>query len=120
VLSPLSGYVRLAQELAVDPERRAARAWNFGPPAGDEQTVGQVIELLQDLWRGELKWQRDEGENPPEASHLALDSSAAEELLGWRPAWSLEDSLELAVDWHRAQRDVQDMRTVSLEQISRL
>jgi CDP-glucose 4,6-dehydratase len=120
VLSPLSGYLRLAQELAVDPERRAARAWNFGPPAGDEQTVGRVIELLHDLWGGELQWQRDERENPPEASHLALDSSAAEQLLGWRPAWPLQDSLELVVDWHRAHRDGQDMRAVSLEQIARL
>jgi len=120
VLSPLSGYLRLAEELALDPQQRAARAWNFGPPAGDEQPVGRVLELLQDLWKGELQWQPDERENPPEASHLALDSSAAEELLGWRPAWPLQESLELAVDWHRAQRDGQDMRTVSLGQIARL
>ncbi len=120
VLSPLSGYLRLAEELALDPQRRAARAWNFGPPAGDEQSVGRVLELLQDLWKGELQWQPDERENPPEASHLALDSSAAEELLGWRAAWPLQESLELVVDWHRAQREGRDMRAVSLEQIARL
>jgi CDP-glucose 4,6-dehydratase len=120
VLSPLSGYLRLAQELAQDPRRGAARAWNFGPLAGDEQPVGWIVERLAELWQGELQWQRDQRENPPEASHLALDSSAAEALLGWRPAWRLSEALELVVDWHRAQRDGQDMRRVSLEQIAQL
>jgi CDP-glucose 4,6-dehydratase len=120
VLSPLSGYLRLAETLAQDPTRAAARAWNFGPPADDERPVGWIIERLQALWQDELRWQRDERENPPEAGHLALDSSAAEELLGWRPAWRLEEALELVVEWHRAHRDGRDMRSVSLEQIARV
>ncbi len=120
VLSPLGGYLRLAQALSQGPGGQAARAWNFGPPACDARPVSWIIERLAALWDGELRWQLDEGTNPPEAGHLALDSSAAERLLGWRPAWQLQDALELVVEWHRAHRAGGDMRRVSLAQIARL
>ena len=117
VLSPLSGYLLLAQELAQGPDRHAARAWNFGPPAADAQPVSWIVQRLAQLWDGQLQWQPDDAANPPEASHLALDSSAAEQLLGWRPAWGLGQALQLVVDWHRALQDGRDMRDVSLRQI---
>ena len=44
VLSPLGGYLRLAEELAVG--EGADRAWNFGPQARDEQSVGDVVQRL--------------------------------------------------------------------------
>ncbi len=52
VLSPLGGYLRLAEELSKG--ARAARAWNFGPRPADEQTVAWVVERLAELWGGEL------------------------------------------------------------------
>jgi CDP-glucose 4,6-dehydratase len=117
VLNPLSGYLQLAEALW---EGGAARAWNFGPRAEDVRTVSWIVERLGGLWQGALAWEIDEGPNPPEAGHLALDSSDAESCLGWRPAWDLERALELVVDWHRAQRSGEDMRRVSLEQIGLL
>jgi CDP-glucose 4,6-dehydratase len=142
VLSPLGGYLRLAEALArgegaslderapsgdalppdeAVPSRseEALGAWNFGPAAEDVRPVSWIVQRLAELWGGELGWKLDEAENPPEAGHLALDSSAAEALLGWQPRWSLEDALELVVEWHRAHRDGQDMRRVSLSQIAR-
>jgi CDP-glucose 4,6-dehydratase len=117
VLSPLSGYLRLAEALSQGPGGQAARAWNFGPPARDARPVSWIVERLAELWGGQLRWQLDEGANPPEAGHLELDSGAAERLLGWRPAWQLEDALELVVEWHRDHRRGEDMRRVSLAQI---
>jgi CDP-glucose 4,6-dehydratase len=117
VLSPLSGYLRLAEALAQG--HQAARAWNFGPPPGDAQPVSWIVQRLAELWGGELGWQLDDAHNPPEAGYLALDSSAAERLLAWRPACSLEDALELVVEWHRAHREGHEMRAVSLSQIGR-
>ena len=117
VLNPLSGYLRLAEELWRGNE--AARAWNLGPPEADARTVSWIVERLGALWGGALRWELDEGANPPEASHLALDSSDAERGLGWRPGWSLEDALEGIVEWHEAQRKGEDMRRVSVAQIER-
>jgi len=117
VLNPLSGYLRLAEELWRTNE--AAKAWNFGPREDDVRTVSWVVERLAALWGGALRWELDEASNPPEAGHLALDSSAAERGLGWRAAWDLEEALQRVVDWHEAHRLGEDMRRVSLEQIER-
>ncbi len=123
VLSPLSGYLRLAEALAQPAGRHvldASRAWNFGPVENDARPVNWIVERLSQLWDGELQWQLDERENPPEADRLTLDSGDAERLLGWRAACGLADALELVVEWHRAHRAGRDMRDVSLAQISNL
>jgi CDP-glucose 4,6-dehydratase len=117
VLGPLGGYLLLAQALCSS--TAAARAWNFGPRPGAERTVGWIVERLGELWEGALRWELDERPNPPEAPYLALDSSAAERELGWRPPWGLEDGLGLVVEWHRAQRGGAAMRDTSLAQIAR-
>ncbi len=117
VLNPLGGYLRLAQELHRSP--RVARAWNFGPPAGGARSVGWIVERLERLWGGALRWELDPGANPPEAAHLALDSSDAERALDWSAPWDLEEALDLVVEWHRAHLADKAMREVSLEQIER-
>jgi CDP-glucose 4,6-dehydratase len=116
VLNPLAGYLLLARALCEGEE--AARAWNFGPPAGDARPVGWIVERLAELYEGELAWRSDGGPNPAEAPHLELDSTAAESRLGWRPAWRLEEALRRTVEWHRLKRNGEDMREHSLAQIA--
>jgi CDP-glucose 4,6-dehydratase len=116
VLNPLSGYLRLAEELWRS--REAAQAWNFGPREGDAHTVRWIVERLETLWEGAFEWELDGSENPPEAGHLALDSGEAERRLGWRAEWDLADALERIVEWHEAERRGEDMRRTSLEQIA--
>jgi CDP-glucose 4,6-dehydratase len=115
VLNPLSGYLRLAEELELAP--KAARAWNFGPREGDARTVRWILERLQKLWGDAFEWELDVEENPPEAGHLELDSGDAERGLGWRAKWDLSEALERVVEWHEAERRGENMRRVSLEQI---
>ena len=43
--------------------------------------------------------------------------AAGEDQLGWLPAWRLEEALRRIVEWHRRQRDGDDMRDHSLSQI---
>jgi CDP-glucose 4,6-dehydratase len=115
VLNPLSGYLRLAEELWRS--RDAAQAWNFGPQKGDTQTVHWILERLERLWGGAFSWELDRRENPTEAGWLELDSSKAERHLGWRPEWDLGQALERVVQWHEAERRGEDMRRVSMTQI---
>ena len=115
VLNPLGGYLLLAQRLC---ERAGtARAWNFGPAAEDERPVSWILDRLAELWDGELRWQRDGREHPAEAPYLALASAAAAKELGWRAGWQLDEALESIVSWHRAQREGQPARSVSMAQI---
>ena len=115
VLNPLSGYLRLAEELWRG--EAVARAWNFGPREADARTVSWIVERLGGLWGGEPKWELDDDANPAEAGHLALDSSAAARDLAWRAGWDLEEALQRVVEWYLAKRRNQDMRAVSVAQI---
>jgi CDP-glucose 4,6-dehydratase len=116
VLSPLCGYLVLAQ--ALHESSRYAQAWNFGPDEGDAHSVEWVVRRVSELWPGGAPWDRDEREHPRESPHLMLDSSLARELLGWAPLMSLEQGLFATVSWFRALSEGRDMREITLLQIA--
>jgi len=49
---------------------------------------------------------------------LKLDCSKAKTQLDWHPRWHLDEALEKIVEWQRAYRNEQDMREITLQQIS--
>ena len=118
VLGPLSGYLALASRLLGDGGDRYSRAWNFGPNAGDEASVGEVAQRVATLWGDGA--QVEGGAHPTwdEAGLLRLDSTLARSELGWAPRWSLQQSLERTVAWQRAWQRGDDMRAVCREQIA--
>jgi len=118
VVGALSGYLLLAERLWDG--SCPSGAWNFGPPREGARSVEWVVEELSRLWGGALRWEPDGRPAPPEASYLAIDSTASERELGWVPPLTLEQSLELLVAWHRAAARGEDMRAVSLSQLDRL
>lgn len=137
VLSPLSGYLVLAQALCGGGGERAsggagdqadaavkgaqfARAWNFGPDLASARTVEWVVRRVSELWPGEVSWSVDEGPHPHEAGLLALDSSLARGELGWAPPLGLEEGLAATVAWYLAWRDGQDLRELTLGQVGEL
>jgi len=118
VLSPLSGYLVLAEALWASGELE--RGWNFGPAEEDARPVGWIVERLAELWPGELRSEIDEGPHPHEARYLKLDSSRARARLGWRPLVGLDGALSSIVEWYGALRGHGDMREVTLGQIESL
>jgi CDP-glucose 4,6-dehydratase len=105
VLNPLHGYLLLA-------EHGERGAWNFGPAGDDVRPVRWVVERLG------VRWETDDGEHPHEARHLALDSTRAQDRLGWRPRWDLARGLDATAEWYAAHRDGADVREVVLRQIA--
>jgi CDP-glucose 4,6-dehydratase len=118
VLSPLSGYLVLAQSVWASPDH--ATGWNFGPADEDARAVGWIVERLGELWPGELRSAIDDGPHPHEARYLKLDSSRARTYLGWRPLVGLDGALKSIVEWYTALREEEDMRAVTLGQIETL
>lgn len=118
VLSPLSGYLVLAQVLFESGPDEAA--WNFGPPERDARPVGRIVEALGELWPDGVRSVIDDGPHPHEAHYLKLDSSLARARLGWQPLIGLDAALRSIVDWYRALAAGEDMRAVTLEQIETL
>ena len=114
VLDPLAGYLRLGEGLMMGAP--VANAWNFGPGDEDARPVRWLLDRLSARLPG-ASWENAGGEQPHEATHLKLDSSQAQSVLGWRPTWRLNRALDLTVDWHRAWIAGDDMRAVCLSQI---
>lgn len=104
VLEPLSGYMTVAQKL-VDEGADWAEPWNFGPSADDIRPVGDIIAQMVQVWGDGAQWRSEEEADPEkrihEAQTLALDSSKARQRLGWRPVWTLEQTLNRIVDWSK-------------------
>ncbi len=118
VLEPLAGYLQLAGHLLGPDGAEFAKAWNFGPDAGGDATVGEVAEAAARLWgEGASVEYAPAAATPHEAGLLRLDSTCARNSLRWRPRWSLEQALERTVTWHQALTQGGDMRAVSLDQI---
>jgi len=118
VVSPLSGYLLLAQALWSSPE--LAGGWNFGPADDDARPVWWIVERLRERWSGRLSWERHSGSHPHEAQYLKLDSSRARSRLGWHPLVSLETALDSIVAWYQALEAGADMRAVTVGQIADL
>lgn len=117
VLEPLSGYLVLAQKL-YEAGTDYAEGWNFGPNDEDAKPVQWIVESLTRSWGEGAIWVIDSGNHPHEAHYLKLDCSKAKARLDWHPRWHLDEALERIVEWHRAYRDKNDMREVTLRQIA--
>jgi len=117
VLESLRGYLTLAERLFTS-GASYAEAFNFGPREDDAKPVEWVVRRLAAKWGDSAFWEVDDKSHPHEASWLRLDASKAAHRLLWRPALSLDASLQLTVDWTRANLDEQDMHAFTLTQIN--
>lgn len=98
VLEPLAGYLTLAEKLWHDPS--LASAYNFGPPPEAATSVQTVVQLAREaLGRGDTIFQTT-AEGPHESAWLALDSSKAAAVLGFRPRFDLTSSIARTVNWY--------------------
>jgi CDP-glucose 4,6-dehydratase len=118
VLEPLAGYLQLGDRLLAPDGLDFARAWNFGPDATCDATVGQVAEVAARLWGDGAQVEKAcPAANPHEAGLLRLDSTFSRSVLHWQPRWSLEQALKSTVAWHQAWLRGDDMAAVCRDQI---
>lgn len=100
VLEPLSGYLLLGQKMLEEPTRYC-EGWNFGPTLDGIVNVWEVASnIIKYYGKGKLKDVSD-----PNALHeaklLLLDITKARFELGWKPTLTIEQSIELTVEWYK-------------------
>lgn len=100
VLEPLSGYLTLACRQLKDP-RRFAQSWNFGPDDAGNVTVRTLVETTVRHW-GAGRWTHQPSNGGREAMLLRLDCAKSRRELGWRPRWSVEETVRETVRWYKA------------------
>ncbi len=125
VLEPLSGYLTVAAALAGAQDVPFAApayctAFNFGPSLSSNRTVADLVQEILRHWPGEWIDQSD-----PRAVHeaklLNLATDKAFHYLGWKPAWTFEETIAETVAWYRESshcRQPADFQTLTLRQIA--
>ena len=118
VLEPLIGYIVLCQQLINQPEKFSG-AWNFGPNNEDTQPVSVLADIIVESWGDNAEWGHDNGEHPHEANYLKLDCSKANNILKWKPIWTLDQALVETVKWYKAFYNNENMSKFTLKQIDK-
>jgi CDP-glucose 4,6-dehydratase len=120
VIDPLSGYILLAEKLAISSNYNAT-AWNFGPVEGEEKTVlklaADLIEAFgaQDL----VSLEFDSSAKLHEATVLRLNSEKARAELNWRSSVPADELTESIAFWYRAKDAGDNIYTTCEKQIQK-
>ncbi len=104
VLEPLGGYLWLAACLARDDHGAAlAGAYNFGPTAAANRTVGELVQEILRHWPG--GWEdRSDPDAVHEANLLQLSIDKAQSYLRWSPVWDFAATVRYTMAWYRDAR----------------
>lgn len=104
VLEPLGGYLTLGAALAAR-ERfdEVCGGFNFGPdPKANRAVKDLVVEILK--WTKGAWVDRSDPNAVHEAGLLNLDIRKAKRILGWKPRWNFERTVEETVKWYESVR----------------
>lgn len=116
VLEPLSGYILLAEKLFNEPLKYSG-GWNFGPETNTFTCVSDIAyKIIKNYGNGEIIDCSDEN-NPHEANLLFLDITKAKLKLGWKPKLSIDQTIEMTVEWYKKYKNV-DIHQLCIQQIN--
>jgi CDP-glucose 4,6-dehydratase len=101
VLALVEGYLTLLSGLVSPDADKFARPFNLGPMETTEYSVGAVLELLSNQIE-DVDLILEEGNQLHEAGKLALDSTLASEIFGWKPRWSTEEVIRQTACWYKS------------------
>lgn len=100
VLDCLSGYLLLAAGM-LQGNSALACSWNFGPPEADNQSVADVLRLMQQHWPL-LNWETEpELRHWYEAGLLSLSTEKARAALQWQPVWNVAQAAAMTALWYQ-------------------
>ena len=102
VLEPLSGYLRLAYDL--DKSRRLhGEPFNFGPPAQQNQSVSELVEVMSHYW-DKVRWEdiSKTVDQPYESGLLKLNCDKALHELNWRAVMDFEETVSMTAEWYKS------------------
>lgn len=120
VLEPLSGYLCIGADLMTS-GRYHGEAYNFGPDANLNKSVGTLIEQARQHWP-EGRWETDPASSgqKKESTLLKLSCEKAQQHLSWRAAMTFDETLEMTIGWYRQFYTApDDMAAFALGQIQR-
>ena len=121
VLEPISGILTLAVKMSQNSSEYGG-PWNFGPLILKNKTTVKdlVIQIIKEWNSGEWTDISEQVNSVHEANLLMLDSTKAMNLLGWKPVYSIDESIHETINWYKEYVDkTSDIQNFSLEQIQK-
>lgn len=103
VLEPLSGYLRLAQQLSTSEVAWVGESFNFGPSSMSSKTVSELVNALGEGSNNSNVSQVDDSSEKQsyEAGLLGLNCDKASCILEWRQVLTFDETVELTAAWYR-------------------
>ena len=102
VLEPLSGYLRLAYDLDKS-KRLHGEPFNFGPPAQQNQSVSELVEVMSHYW-DKVRWEdiSKRVDQPYESGLLKLNCDKALHELNWTAVMDFEETVSMTAEWYKS------------------
>ena len=97
-------------------KKSASDEYNVGPQKEDCVTTKELVELFCQEWEG-AKWESQQMDGPHEAGYLKLNSDKIERKLGYRPIFSIHDTVKALVEWSKAFDAGEEMQEVMKRQV---
>jgi CDP-glucose 4,6-dehydratase len=101
VLEPLSGYLILGAEL-VSQANLHGEPFNFGPPAGQNHTVLELVQAMSRHWK-QVRWTdiSDHHDGPYESGLLKLNCDKALFYLHWQAVLDFGETVRMTTEWYK-------------------
>lgn len=115
VLDPISGYLKIGQQLIF--KNLIASAYNFGPGSNSKLNVESMTKIACSMWGGNANYViKPKGHQPPESVLLWLSSERAQHDLGWNNKLDAIAAIKWTIEWERESR-ITDAKTATDVQI---
>jgi len=127
VLEPLFGYLILIQKLCSKNGKKFEGAWNFGPGLKQNLKVLNLVLIVKKALNSKSKIYIDKSFKKYknlkfkifESKHLNINSLKAKKYLNWSPNLTINNSVDLTVEWYRAFKKRKNLLSVTKSQVKK-
>lgn len=99
VIEPLMAYLQIVEKQYMDHMYQGY--YNVGPDERDCIKTGKLVDLFCTAWGENQQWDNQYDGGPHEADFLKLDCSKIKNKIGWKPRWSIEEAINMVVQWSK-------------------
>ncbi len=125
VLEPIYGYLLLAQNLCSIKSNKFKGPWNFGPTKRQNMQVLSLAKLFKKKMKSKskiiIKKKDKRFQNKKfkvfESKDLNINSSKAFKFLKWNPILSIDEAVDLTINWYKIFKKDKDLQEFSKKQI---
>ncbi len=116
ILDVLGGYITLAYKSGED--IALSGAYNFGPGEDGFQSVESLAKNMSKYFNNSSYGIENSSLSSLETKILKLDSKKAKNMLGWKPTYSFEETIKMAVDFTQKANNAQNIKKICQQQIN--